>query len=397
MRRLLFVSPRFLFPADEGGKIRTGQILRGLKGGAFHVTLASPAPPSGTSDFDDDIAGVCDEFVSWPVPTRGRFFGLTRMRHLANRLPIPVVTDRNAAAEAVIRAELVKKPDVVVIDFVHAVVLAPDLMGVPSVLFTHNVETDIFARQVEVTTDPVRRAIWRNQMRKMQAFERDAAKRFDALVAVSERDADIFRERFGAANARPIPTGVDTDLHGYEPPKDSDTAVFTGALDWHANAEGISWLLDDVWPRVRERRPGAKLVVVGRNPPRSFEERGAPIGVTFTGFVDSIHPYVHGAGAYVIPLRVGGGTRIKAYEAMALGPPVVSTAIGVEGLPLTPGEHYLLADDATSFADSVCRLFEDRALREGVSRAARTYVEENCSYRVAARVFEEICESVLPA
>ena len=111
MRRLLFVSPRFLFPADEGGKIRTAQILRGLKGGAFHVTLVSPEPPSMTSDFDEDIAEVCDEFVSWPVPDRGRFFALTRMRHLANRLPIPVVTDRNAAAEAVIRAELDKKPD----------------------------------------------------------------------------------------------------------------------------------------------------------------------------------------------------------------------------------------------------------------------------------------------
>lgn len=393
MRRLLFVSPRFLFPADEGGKIRTGQVLRGLAGGTFHVTLASPAPPDAAS-FRGDIERVCDEFVTWPEPQRGRLFGLTRMRHLAGREPIPVATDRNREAEAVVRRELEKKPDVVVIDFVHAAVLAPDPLPAPSVLFTHNVETEIFARQVEVTKDPVRRAIWRDQMRKMEAFERDAARRFDALVAVSERDADTFRERFGAPNVRAIPTGVDTDLHAYEPPGDEDTAVFTGALDWHANADGISWLLDEIWPRVRERRSNARLVVVGRNPPRSFVERGEPLGVTFPGFVDSIHPYVHGAGAYVIPLRVGGGTRIKAYEAMALGPPVVSTALGVEGLDVRPDDHYLRADDAAAFADAVCRVFEDRALREGLSQRAREHVVESCSYRRAARVFEEICESV---
>ena len=394
MRRLLFVSPRFLFPADEGGKIRTGQILRGLKGGEFHITLVSPAAPAG-SDFHDELTSVCDEHVTWPEVSRGRLFGLTRLRHIWNRLPIPVVTDRDLVAERVIKSELAKQPDVVVVDFVHAVVLTPDLMGVPSVLFTHNVETEIFAREAELASGILQRAIWRNQMGKMEALERSVTSRFDALVAVSDRDADVFRERFGAGNVASIPTGVDTDSHAYQAPAGNDTAVFAGALDWHANAEGIGWMLDEVWPLVRARRPSAKLCIVGRNPPSTLVALGSSMGVTFTGLVDAVDPYVHEASVYVIPLRVGGGTRIKAYEAMALGVPVVSTSVGIEGLSLDPDQHYLCADDAVSFAEAVCTLFEERDLRERISRAARDHVVENCSFRRAARAFEEICLSVV--
>lgn len=387
--RLLFVSPRFLFPADEGGKIRTGQVLRGMQGGPFEITLLAPAPDSG--EWSAELAEICDEFVPWPPIRRGPAHKLTRLRHLAGRLPIPVATDRHEPARRVIAEQLARAPDVVVFDFVHAAVLMPDTLDVPSVMFTHNVETEIFKRQVEVASNPLARAVWADQWRKMERFERESLARFDEVVAVSQRDAEHFRDALGLPHVSAISTGVDLDARPYSAPTEAGRVVFTGALDWHANVEGIGWLLAEVWPTVRAELPHAELVVVGRNPPDALVQQGAGMGCRFTGFVDSILPHVEGASACVIPLRVGGGTRIKAFEAMALGPPVVSTGVGVEGLPVEPDEHYLRADDAPAFAAALVRLLRDHELARALSRRARTYVEENWSSARPAREFQDIC------
>jgi glycosyltransferase involved in cell wall biosynthesis len=392
-RSLLFVSPRFLFPADSGGKIRTAQILRGMKGGAYEITLASPVPPGGLEPFSDDLAALCDRFAGWPEPRRGPAFQALRLRHLASSLPVPVATDRSAAGRRVIEAALARKPDVAVFDFPHAAMLAPRSLSVPSVLFTHNVESEIFRRHADVASNPLKRMVWRDQLRKMERFEREALSRFQTVVAVSERDAAWFRDELGVGRAEVIPTGVDTVYFPWSPPGDGGRVAFTGSMDWLANVDAMDWFLDAVWDRVAERHPGAAMKVIGRNPPAGLVAKARARGLSwdFTGFVDDVRPHVRGSSAYVIPLRVGGGTRIKVYEAMAMGCPVVSTSIGVEGLPLTAGRHYLRADTAADFADAVVRLLQDPDLRLALSREARRCVEERFSFRWAAEAFEEIC------
>jgi len=393
-RRLLFVSPRFLFPMDNGGKIRTVQILRGMKGGAWEITLASPATLDRLVRFAREIETVCDRFVSWPEPRRGRAFRLTRVRHLVSRLPVPVATDRSRPGRRVVAAELADRPDVVVFDFLHSAVLAPSGLAVPSVLFTHNVESEIFRRHAALAENPVKKAIFRDQLRKMERFEGNALRRFHTVVAVSERDAACFRESFGLARAEIIPTGVDTDFFAYTPPGNSGTIAFTGSMDWLANIDGIDWFLDQVWDRIVREVPGARFKVIGRNPPASLIEKARAKGLAwdFTGFVDDVRPHVSGCSAYVIPLRVGGGTRLKAFEAMAMGCPVVSTSIGVEGLPVEPDRHYLRADTAPDFAAALVRLLREASLRERLAREARRYVEGGFSFLRVARIFEEICD-----
>jgi len=392
-RRLLFVSPRFLFPADSGGKIRTGQILRGMKGGAYEIALVSPVPAGGQVRFAAEIAAVCDRFAAWPEPRRGPAFRLTRLRHLASRLPVPVATDRSRPGRRAVAAELARRPDVVVFDFPHAAVLAPAGLAVPSVLFTHNVESEIFRRHAEVAANPVKKAIWREQLRKMERFERETLGRFDTVVAVSERDAAHFHARFGIAGAEVIPTGVDVDFFGYAPPGDSDCIAFTGSMDWLPNVDGIDFFLEQVWDLVIREVPRARLKVIGRSPPGFLVEKARARGVAweFTGFVDDVRPHVRGCAAYVIPLRVGGGTRLNAFEAMAMGCPVASTAIGVEGLPLEPGRHYLRGDSPSELAAALVRLLREGDLRRRLAREARRHVEESFSFRRAAGAFEEIC------
>lgn len=396
--RLLFVSPQFLFPQDAGGKIRTANVLRGLKGGHFEVRLISPGPSEPRPGAEAAIAELCDSFRAWPARDGGLPLRLKRVAGLASRLPVSVWSDRRRASRRAIEAELARGCDLVVVDFTHTMVACPERLPVPSVLFTHNVESEIFERHVAHARGPMR-LVWRDQLRKMRRFEAAALARPDAVIAVSERDAEHFRRTSEARAVRSIPTGVNLGFFAYRAPPEqaSKRLVFTGSMDWAANRDGIFWLLREVWPLVLAREPQARLTVVGKNPPAELaaEIRRRGYAWELTGFVDDVRDHVHPADGYVIPLRVGGGTRIKAYEAAAMGLPIVSTALGVEGLPLEPGAHYLQADAPEAFAEAVLRLLADAALRRRLAESARGFVERSFGHEQVARRFEEICREAL--
>ncbi len=390
---LLVVSPRFLFPLDQGGKIRTANILRRMKGGAFRITLASPAPPNAP-DFAADTASVCDAFLSWPEPHASR----TRrtLAALLDPLPVAVATDRSTAGRRVVAHALAARPDIVLVDFPHAAVLLPARLAVSSVMFTHNVEAEIFERHAAVARGAWK-LVWASQARRMWRFERAALRRFTRVVAVSERDRSALVRAYDLQHVERIDTGVDLEFYAPglpapSPPSGGGTVVFTGAMDWRANTDGVAFLLDEVWPLVLQVRPQARAVIVGRNPPPTLVERARAAGADwhFTGFVDDIRPYVAAAHAYAIPLRVGSGTRIKAFEAMAMGRPVVSTRLGVEGLDVTPGEHLLIADSAQAFATAILRLLDHPEEGVALATAARALVEARFSWAQVARQFEAI-------
>ncbi len=404
--RMLFVSPRFLFPIDSGGKIRTTQILRGLlQLGHFEVSLCAPVHGDEAVQHQAELATVCHRFASWPAtepsagaPTfRQLLWQAKRALYLFDELPIPVRSDLSTRAQALIAVELTKDYDVVVFDFLHAAVLAPPLMRMPSVLFTHNVEAEIFARHVEVAADPVRRWVWRNQHAKMVAVEQDACSRFDTIVAVSQRDADHFTSRYGVEHTHVIPTGVDLDFFEYTESTAGREVVFCGSMDWLANRDGVEFFLNEVWGLIVAQVPDARMTVVGRAPPDDLLQRAAELGYTwaFTGFVDDVREHIQNASVSVIPLRVGGGTRLKVFEAMAVGAAIVSTALGVEGLEVVDGEHYRCADDASAMAQAVVALLldEDAALQQ--IRNARAFVEESCSHINSARMFQTGCLAVM--
>lgn len=392
--RLLFVSTRFLFPVDSGGKIRTTQILRGMKGGRYHIHLVSPAAAGEAEAHRQGLVEVCDEFSGWIPPRRGRLFSLTRARHLGHRLPIPVRTDWSPAGVAAVTAAMARSPDVAVFDFLHAAVLAPVTLPLPTVMFTHNVEAEIFARHRDMAANPLLRAVWRSQHAKMQRFEAESLPRFDVVVAVSERDAQHFRQACGVADPYVIPTGVDLDYFNWTAPVRDTDVVFCGSMDWLANQEAMRYFLEEVWEQIAAEVPEARMTVVGRAPPSALVERAQRRGFAwrFTGYVDDVRPFMRGAAVSVIPLRVGGGTRLKVYEAMAMGLPVVSTGVGVEGLPVRAGEHYLHADNSPDFAAAVVKLLRDRERREKLSHASREFVESHFSHRAAARAFEGACD-----
>ena len=391
--RLLFISPRFLFPMDQGGKIRTGNILRGLKGGAFEVTLASPAP-ADVVRFERDLSLACDRFLPWPESPPARW---RRTLALGSRLPVAAAMDRSAAGACCVRDALADRPDVVVVDFPHAGVLLPPHLDTPSVLFTHNVEAEIFERHA-ARSRGIWRLVWDEQCRKMRRFEGEVLRRCDRVIAVSRRDASVLAKTYDLPVVETVDTGVDLEFFAYQPPApppppDGGTLVFTATMSWPANVDGIHFLLDEVWPLLQRARPAIQAVVIGRNPPPSLtamiRERG--LNVTLTGFVEDIRPFVAASHVYVIPLWVGSGTRIKTFEAMAMGRPVVSTTLGVEGLDVVNGQHLRCADSAPAFAAAILELLSNPDAAEGLARAARCLIEARFSWHRIARQFEAIC------
>ena len=394
--RLAFVSTLFLLPADAGGKIRTRNVLRGMKGKAFEITLVCPASAEQLRDWADELAGMADHVVAWQ-PTRS-LPRWTRAVDVLRDLPVNVAHGINDDAHRTVQQLLAASPfDVVVFDFVHAAVLMPAGMTARSVCFTHNVEAEIFARHAEQASSLPMRWLWASQADKMRRFESAALRRFDRVIAVSERDGKQFARHYGVAAPQVIPTGVDLAFFGWQAPPPVDaahppTAVFTGSMDWAANIDGVEFFLAEVWPLVLAQQPGARFVVVGRNPPPALVARSrATPGVHFTGFVDDVRTHVQAAHVFVIPLRVGGGTRIKAFEAMAMGCPMVSTVLGVEGLEVVPDVHLSVADSAADQAQAILQLFGSDALRQQRSQRARALVEQSFGHDQVSRVFERIC------
>lgn len=397
--RLLFISPRFLFPLDQGGRIRTANTLRHMKGGAFDITLVSPAPPKAER-FAEQTAALCDRFLSWPeMPASS----LRRARAVVGRLPATVAMDASVAGRTLVAGELATRPDIVVVDFPHATVLLPDELVVPSLMFAHNVEAEIFSRHAQVMHGPMR-WMWRDQARKMRRFERDSLRRFDGVIAVSVRDADTLRETYDIQHVEPVETGVDTEYYAFHAPDEAPafgptegTVVFTGSMDSRSNIEGVTFLMREVWPAVLRARPHARAIIVGRNPLKALvaeaETRG--LGWEFTGLVEDVRPYVARAHVYAIPLRVGSGTRIKVFEAMAMGCPVVSTPIGVEGLPVENGVDYIAADTAAAFSAALLTLLKNASLRQTIASNARNLVTSRFAWVQVASQFETLCTTVM--
>ncbi|MBI3491888.1 MAG: glycosyltransferase [Acidobacteria bacterium] len=189
-----------------------------------------------------------------------------------------------------------------------------------------------------------------------------------------------------------MPTGVDTS---YFHPNGARAAaaelVFTGSMDWFPNEDAVLNFVDAILPRIRAAVPAVTLSVVGRAPSAPLRAAVEAAGGRVTGTVPDVRPFVDRASVYVVPLRVGGGTRLKIFEALAMGKAVVSTSVGAEGLPIAPGVHFVQADEPRAFADAVVSLLRDPARRRALGAAGRRLVEEKYSWTQVARQFEAAC------
>lgn len=392
--KILFLQKRILFPADVGGKIRTLNVLRHLA--RWHdVTYLCNVQASEEEHLSAmRELGVKLITVPWRETPRGtpRFY-CELARNVVSRYPFNVAKDYDPRlrdkASQLLREETF---DLLICDFVQMALNAMDLPGPPKLLFQHNVEAEIFRRHATVGPGWFRRKYMWLQWRKMSRFEARAGGKFDSVVAVSERDRETFQRDYGWSHTHTIDTAVDTDY--FQPngrPQQPDRLMFLGSLDWLPNADGVRFFVREVWPLIREARPRATFCIVGRNPDAGLLALHGKEGIEVAANVPDVRPHLADASVVVVPLLVGGGTRLKIFEAMAMEKAVVSTPLGAEGLPVQPGRHIELAEQPEDFAAAVVHLLTDDARRRRLGREALAHVTEHYSAESVARQFERIC------
>jgi len=307
---------------------------------------------------------------------------------LVSQMPLAISRYYSPEMERGISALIQREAfDVQICDFL---VSAPHFTSLSkAVLFQHNVETMIWRRHRQTATGPLRRYYFGLQAGRMFRYEKKACLESAKIIAVSEADADTMRTLFGATRVDSIGTGVDLDYFAPRTTKPSADLVFVGSMDWLPNIDGIKWFVGEVLPFIRRRKPACSLAIVGRAPHPEIQDLVRDdSNIQLTGTVPDIRPYVWGAAVSIVPLRIGGGTRLKIYESMASRIPVVSTAIGAEGLPVSDGENILLRDSAEAFADACLELLADADQRHRLAAAAWEFVAKSFSWDQVTLDFE---------
>jgi sugar transferase (PEP-CTERM/EpsH1 system associated) len=392
--KILWFKSDFLHPTTRGGQIRTLEILRRLhsRHEIHYVAFDDPRQPEGLRRSHE----YC--FRAYPVchlvPQRRslRFAGQLA-RGLVASEPVSIRRYRSAVMHRVAGQLMASGNfDVVVCDFLTPAVNLSDLGRV--ILFQHNVETMIWQRHTQVASNRIARFYFRRQAERMRAFEGKVCRSARHVVTVSRSDATLIRKLFGVSRVSDIPTGVDAEFFTpRQPAQQIADLVFVGSMDWLPNVDAANFFVREVLPLIRRSRPECSLAIVGRRPGPDIVALGRrDRNITVTGTVPDVRPYLWGARVAVVPLRIGGGTRLKIYEAMAAQTPVVSTTIGAEGLELIAPDQIRLADTPGEFARQCLWLLEDSLLRNRMAAAARAAVASRFSWETVSHRFEQIVQ-----
>lgn len=397
--KILWVKANKLLPLHSGGDIRSYHIARYLTS-RHELCFFSYYDGQPDADYERQLAEhfpgascVCTGKAQ-TVPARA----LDYLWRVADRAPYAVSRFKSARVQEKLDAWFNQGSfDVTVCDFLDAAVNFPDSSPVPSVLFQHNVESEIWRRHAEIEANPAKRPVYAMEFRKMLAYEKLVVRRFPHVVAVSEHDRQLMSAWVDPSRITVVPTGV--DLRQYQPDPNvldrepSPLVMFVGAMDWEPNIDAVEFFCKEIWPAVLAAVPGTKFRIVGRNPDRRVQQFAGD-SVEVTGQVPAVIDHLREAAVVIVPLRIGGGTRLKIYEAMAAGKAMVSTSVGAEGLDVHHGRDIILADTPKEFAEAILMLLRDSDLRKRYERAAAELASYYDWTAVGAK-FEEVIEKVL--
>jgi glycosyltransferase involved in cell wall biosynthesis len=400
--RILWVKADKLLPVHNGGNIRTYHVLRYLSLRhelTFFSYYGGKPDPNYERELQRQLPGAV-AVCTGKRELAGVARGLDYLGHLGAQPPYAV----SRFADEKVRQRLrtwfrEQRFDVAVCDFLDAAVNFPGRLNIPSVLFQHNVESEIWRRHAETAGNPARKMMYRMEFRKMLRYERSAVRKFQHVIAVSENDRSLMMQWVDGDRITVVPTGVDLAQYAPDPgasntsaPEPAPLVTFIGAMDWEPNVDGVEYFCREVWPAIKTEVPEARLRIVGRNPVRRVQKLASD-SIEVTGRVPSVIEHLRQSAVVIVPLRIGGGTRLKIYEAMAAAKAVVSTTVGAEGLDVHHGRDIIPADDARAFSQAVIMLLRDRDLRRRYEKAAAE-TAARYDWPAIGQRFSEVLQSV---
>ena len=392
--RLLFLCQTLPYPPDGGVQIRAFHLLRVLATDYDVAVLCfyRASARRTAEEVRHGVAGLkkhagAKHAESFPIPqehSRARFLW-DHLRSVLTRRPYTVFTYESAAFRKRLNDLLSKES----FDLIHvdSLDLSGYLRGLPDrpiICDHHNVESALLRARAQQERGVLRRSYLLHQTALLKREETKWCERVDLNLAVSSKDREVLLRGSPGARVTVVPNGVDTTT--FQPTYDGDNGiVFVGGRTWFPNRDGMEYFAHRILPLIRERMGPVPVCWVGRASQPVAEHYWKAFGIRLTGFVDDIRPFVQPAACFIVPLRVGGGTRLKILDAWAMGKAVVSTSLGCEGLDAHDGENILVRDDDTGFAEAVRRVLEDKQLRLRLGRAGRATVEEAYDWDVVGR------------
>jgi glycosyltransferase involved in cell wall biosynthesis len=392
--RILVVSAQFPYPPRFGFAMRVYQLARQLAT-EHDVTLLSYGGPEDAAQAEHLRGEVEVEVVARESPSRLRKRAVQAASIVSPR-PFSFREVHTRAMQAAIdRVCAERRFDAIQLE--SSVLCAFRYPTDPLlVLDEHNVEYEVFQRMQEGERSAVRRLYHGLEHVRFRRFEQAWWRRVDACVLTSPREEEIVRREAPLTPTEVVPNGVDTERFrpaaGAVQPR---TLVFNGLLQYRPNLDAAYWLVDEIWPRIVERCPEARLAIVGRGEAADLARLARP-GVEVTGEVPDVRPHLHAAAVVAVPIRMGGGTRLKVVEGLAMGKAMVSTALGCEGIAVRGGEHLLVADAPDAFASQVVELFEDPARAATLGRAGRSLMEDEYSWEIAGTRLRALYDRLTP-
>jgi len=397
---VLILDEEIPYPLNSGKRIRTYSLLKYLAA-SVNITYLCRLHENLEKPYTQALEriGIEPVVVSDPIRKKsGCKFYLSLLGNLFSKYPYVVSSHRSRKlVKAIRRITAEQRFDLIHCEWTPYAVNLQALLPYPSVVVAHNVESLVWRRQYEVEGNFLKKMYIYLQWKKMEQFERKAFSLFNRCIAVSERDRDNIAQWVPRDQIDVVANGVDVDF--FKPlrtPGKQHSLVFTGALDWRPNVDSMLYFLDKIWPQILHSYPDASFTVVGRNPLGILKDRVANArSVALTGTVEDVRPYIEKATAYVVPLRVGSGSRLKILEAFSMCKPVVSTSIGAEGLEVVPDRDLLIADEPESFARAIMRLFEDVSLRQKLGSSGRIVVEKQYQWKHLAKQLKNVWSRVI--
>jgi len=394
--KILFLSPTVPYPLTDGGRIRVFNLLKQIaQKNAVTLLALETQPTDAESIIQIQNLGIKVHLVpnSSMLP---RISFKTLFSAFFKRQPITVARYNVPAYREKLRELLSAETfDLVHYEMFHIAQFYLDT-DLPRVLSQQNVDSAIWRRlQGETSNLFYKFAYWTQQI-AFQRYERVISPQFDAVTCTSDIDAAVFQHHCAEGVVKVIPNGV--DVTHYSPDFTSEAPahlIYIGSMDWYPNEDAVSFFVEEVLPQIQNSVPDAKFSIVGGNPSARVQKLRDREGVVVTGRVSEIKPYFAEATVFVVPLRIGSGTRLKILEAMAMGKAVVSTTVGAEGLALRDGKEIFIADEPKTFADAVIRLITDSSLRQEIGENGRARVEQDYDWRNIGKKLLDVYESVI--
>lgn len=389
--RVLIVDEEVPFPLNTGKRLRSYNLLQRLQK-EHKITYVCYG---NGNEVLPDCPNVTLILLPSPIiEQRGAFFYASLLKNLLSPLPYVVVRHHSELMSQTVQALIAKGG----IDLIHCEWtpytenIRNQLGSVPSVLSAHNVEAQIWERYLATETNPLKKWYIRPQWQKMRAYERQASQIYSQVAVVSEPDRQFFVKDYACSQVNVVPNGVDELYFApLDVPVKPHSMVFTGSMDWRPNQDGIRYFLEEIFPGIRKTLPDATITVVGRKPPQWLVELGNNTsGVTITGTVDDVRPYIGESSLYVVPLRVGGGSRLKILEALAMQKPVLSTTVGAEGLDVRDPEQLLLRDEPQQFANTAVAMLKQPENFEYLGRAGRELIMRHYTWDAIGLEMERV-------